>query len=186
LNRTRLASSPALLTPFILVPATFLPVNWRHSHSLVVVATSLVDPRHPPPALALGRSPAQLPFPPPRYLAILFLVHTRLHSCPPPPNSHCGPPLASTVPTSSLACSSRESFLRFWLSVGILKLRLFGCWEFGLSHSVSSFEMDMKSLQVKLGLFDQEKVVRKAQELLRLCRVHFDSSSFGVVSLSSV
>ncbi|KAG0589281.1 hypothetical protein M758_1G008400 [Ceratodon purpureus] len=40
--------------------------------------------------------------------------------------------------------------------------------------------MDMKSLQVKLGLFDQDRVVRKAQELLRLCRVHFDSSSFGV------
>jgi len=42
--------------------------------------------------------------------------------------------------------------------------------------------MDMKSLQLKLGLFDQVKVVRKAQELLRLCRVHFDSSSLGVVS----
>lgn len=43
--------------------------------------------------------------------------------------------------------------------------------------------MDMNSLQLKLGLFDQVKVVRKAQELLRLCRVHFDSSSLGVVSL---
>lgn len=44
--------------------------------------------------------------------------------------------------------------------------------------------MDMKSLQLKLGLFDEVKVFRKAQELLRLCRVHFDSSSFGVVSIA--
>lgn len=42
--------------------------------------------------------------------------------------------------------------------------------------------MDMKALQLKLGLFDQVKVVRKAQEFLRLCRVHFDSSRLGVVS----
>lgn len=38
----------------------------------------------------------------------------------------------------------------------------------------------MKSLQLKLGLIDQPKVVRKAQELLRLCRLHFNSSSMGV------
>lgn len=41
----------------------------------------------------------------------------------------------------------------------------------------------MKTLHIKLGLSHHIKVVRKAQELLRLSNVHFNSSSFGVVSL---
>ena len=46
--------------------------------------------------------------------------------------------------------------------------------------------MDMKSLQTKLGLSDHVKVVRKAQELVRLSNVHFNSSSFGVVCIPSI
>ncbi|XP_073388650.1 origin of replication complex subunit 6 isoform X3 [Physcomitrium patens] len=38
----------------------------------------------------------------------------------------------------------------------------------------------MKSLQLKFGLFDQLEVVRRAQELLRLCNLHFDAPSFGM------
>lgn len=47
------------------------------------------------------------------------------------------------------------------------------------SLSQSAFETGMKSLQLKFGLFDQLEVVRRAQELLRLCNLHFDAPSFG-------
>ncbi|KAG6547321.1 hypothetical protein Mapa_011258 [Marchantia paleacea] len=40
--------------------------------------------------------------------------------------------------------------------------------------------MDMKQLQVKLGLPENLKLTRKAEELQRLSRVHFNSSAFGV------
>ncbi|KAL3675282.1 hypothetical protein R1sor_025230 [Riccia sorocarpa] len=40
--------------------------------------------------------------------------------------------------------------------------------------------MNMKQLQVKLGLPESLKLTRKAEELQRLSRVHFNSSVFGV------
>jgi hypothetical protein len=59
-------------------------------------------------------------------------------------------------------------------------------WSSSYTQASALANMDMKSLQTKLGLSDQVKVVRKAQELVRLSNVHFNSSSFGVVCTPSI
>lgn len=87
-------------------------------------------------------------------------------------------------------------FCWFLLSImAVLCLRARGLWVIFIiaiplgvrvTHAPALANMDMKSLQTKLGLSDQVRVVRKAQELVRLSNVHFNSSSFGVVCTPSI